>query len=174
MNFEIFILPGAHTSTNVVSNPCFLKLKHSEKHELGVEGVVRGMWRIPRGQETSVYLCHQWRIQQNQQVQGQPFSCGLLWNEIQRHLPVLTGLVHALIFTCSLWKTTDSANILTHTKSTDKLRKAVAWPLTGERVFPQVSFTPKAIGQSWISFVSFMFLPVILGFFQSKVFWGTP
>lgn len=59
MNFEIFILPGPHTSTNVVSNPCFLKLKHSEKHELGVEGVVRGMWRIPRGQETSVYLCHQ-------------------------------------------------------------------------------------------------------------------
>lgn len=46
-----------------------------------------------------------------------------------------------------LVKTTDSANILTHTKSTDKLRKAVAWPLTGERVFPQVSFTPKAIGQ---------------------------
>lgn len=60
MNFEIFILPEAHTSTNVVSSPCFLKLKHSAKHELGVEGVGRGgMWRIPRSQETSIYLCHQ-------------------------------------------------------------------------------------------------------------------
>lgn len=59
MNFEIFILPGAHTSTNAVSNPCFVKLKHSAKRELGVEGAVRSMWRIPRNRETSVYLCHQ-------------------------------------------------------------------------------------------------------------------
>lgn len=41
MNFEIFILPEAYTSSNAVSNPCFFKLKHSAKHELGVKGVTR-------------------------------------------------------------------------------------------------------------------------------------
>lgn len=69
---------------------------------------------------------------------------------------------HTDLYTATLRETTDSANILTHTKPIDKVKKTVAWPLAEKRVFPQVLFTLKAIEQSLIYFVSSMFSALIL------------
>lgn len=74
---------------------------------------------------------------------------------------------HTDLYTATLRETTDSANILTHTKPIDKVKKTVAWPLAEKRVFPQVLFTLKAIEQSLIYFVSSMFSALILVVFFS-------
>lgn len=154
MNFEIFILLGDHTSPNVPNNPCFQNQSTLQNTHLGSR-----VWQGECGEflqvrKTSVCLCHR-RIWQDQQVQRQPVF--FLWASLQ-FLSTKTPAKFEWSHPCSdlhkltLWETAHSANILTHTKPTDKVRETVAWPLADESSFPQVLFTHKATGQSLISF----------------------